>query len=45
MNFTTTSLPADLDPDLSPTSEATRWRPLWQDVVYGRNWSNNSSSV
>ena len=44
MTFGTTSLPADLDPDLVPTSDNTRWKPLWQDVVYGRNWSNNSSN-
>jgi Flp pilus assembly protein TadG len=29
-------LPADLDPDLVPTSDATRWRPLWPNVVYYR---------
>jgi len=35
--FVTNNLPADLNPDLVPTSDATRWRPHWQDVIYGRN--------
>jgi Flp pilus assembly protein TadG len=34
--FTTASLPADLDPDLIPSSDDTRWRPLWPDVEYQR---------
>lgn len=34
--FTQGSLPADLDPDLVPTSDATRWRPMWPEVVYYR---------
>ena len=35
-SFNVGSLPADLDPDLTPTSDATRWRPMWPDVVYYR---------
>jgi len=34
--FDVNSLPADLDPDLVPSSDATRWRPMWPDVVYYR---------
>jgi len=34
--FDVNSLPADLDPDLVPNSDATRWRPMWPDVVYYR---------
>lgn len=49
-SFNINSLPADLDPDLSPTSDATRWRPMWPDVIYYRSGtgtatdSGNSSS-
>lgn len=36
------NLPPDLDPDLIPSSDATRWRPTWPDVEYGRSFSSNS---
>ncbi|MXP28517.1 hypothetical protein GRI58_06740 [Porphyrobacter algicida] len=36
-SFSQSSLPPDLDPDLTPNSDATRWRPLWPDVTYMRN--------
>jgi len=35
--FDTNNLPADLDPDLAPSSDSTRWRPMWPDVIYYRN--------
>ena len=35
-SFSQSSLPADLDPDLVPSSDATRWRPMWTDVAYQR---------
>jgi len=38
-SFDITSLPADLDPDLVPSSDATKWRPLWPDVIYYRGTS------
>lgn len=38
--FNTASLPKDIDPDLVPNSDATRWAPQWPDVEYGRNSSN-----
>lgn len=34
--FDSDSLPADLDPDLKPIDDATRWRPYWPDVEYVR---------
>ncbi|WP_249341263.1 MULTISPECIES: TadE/TadG family type IV pilus assembly protein [unclassified Sphingomonas] len=34
--FTQTALPYDLDPDLAATSDSTKWRPMWPDVVYER---------
>jgi len=40
-SFDVNSLPADLDPDLVPSSDSTRWRPMWPDVVYYRG-SNTS---
>lgn len=36
-SFDQNDLPADLDPDVIPTSDATRWRPAWPDVIYDRN--------
>lgn len=30
----------DLDINLAPTSDETRWRPIWEDVVYSRNYQN-----
>lgn len=42
--FSTTALPADLDPDLIPTSDATRWRPAWPEVTYGRNYNGTPFS-
>ncbi len=36
-SFNINSLPADLDPDLPATSTATRWRPMWPDVIYYRS--------
>lgn len=35
--FDITNLPPDLDPDLIPSTDATRWRPMWPDVTWGRN--------
>lgn len=40
--FDQDNLPADLDPDRLPTTNATRWRPMWPDVVYYRG---NTTSV
>ncbi|HEX8555177.1 MAG TPA: TadE/TadG family type IV pilus assembly protein, partial [Sphingomonas sp.] len=39
--FTAANLPADLDPDLVPSNDDTRWRPMWPDVIYFRG--NNTS--
>ena len=45
-SFSTSSLPPDLDPDLVPSSDSTRWRPLWQDVIYMRyNYSRTSTDT
>ena len=35
-SFDINNLPPDLDPDLAPTTDDTRWRPLWPDVFYYR---------
>jgi len=42
-SFNVNSLPYDLDPDLVPTNDATKWRPMWPDVIYYRG--NNMTSV
>ena len=41
-SFDPNNLPPDLNPDLVPTNDATRWRPMWPDVVYYRG---NSTSI
>lgn len=49
-SFDQNNLPPDLDPDLAPTTDATRWRPMWPDVIYYRgnntslDYSGNSSN-
>lgn len=50
-SFDANSLPPDMDPDLVPnvdvdssglpTSNDTRWRPMWPDVIYYRGGSGN----
>ena len=42
-SFSVGSLPADINPDLVPTNDATRWRPMWPDVEYGRNLNYSGS--
>lgn len=42
-SFNVNSLPYDLDPDLVPTNDSTRWRPMWPDVIYYRG--SNMTSV
>lgn len=37
-SFSNGSLPPDLDPDLIPSSDATRWRPMWSEAIYWRNY-------
>ena len=44
-SFTTSSLPSDLDPDLVPSSDATRWRPMWPEVEYARNNYGNTANA
>ena len=44
MNFNTTTLPPDLDPDLVPNSNIdTQWKPMWPELFYARN--NYSSTA
>lgn len=49
-SFDYSNLPPDLDPDLAPTNDSTRWRPMWPDVVYYRGgyssltYSGNSTN-
>ncbi|RZL83151.1 MAG: hypothetical protein EOP66_04155 [Sphingomonas sp.] len=35
-SFDQSNLPPDLDPDLTPINDDTKWRPMWPDVVYYR---------
>lgn len=35
-SFDIANLPPDLDPDLIPNSDETRWKPMWPDVTWGR---------
>jgi Flp pilus assembly protein TadG len=36
-SFNSSSLPKDIDPDFVPNDDATRWRPLWPNVIYYRS--------
>lgn len=36
-SFDPTNPTPDIDPDLVPTNDSTRWRPMWPDVIYARN--------
>lgn len=36
-SFSVNRLPADLDPELVPSSSGTSWRPMWPEVTYARN--------
>ncbi len=38
------TLPYDLDPDTPATSQATRWRPVWPEVMWYRNQNGPSTS-
>ncbi|ONF95510.1 von Willebrand factor type A domain protein [Sphingomonas jeddahensis] len=48
--FDIDNLPADLDPDLPATSNNSRWRPMWPEVIYyratkaGNTYAGNGSS-
>lgn len=44
-NATFPTIPSDafdLQIDLAPTSDETRWRPMWQQLVFNRNTGNTS---
>jgi len=43
-SYNINSLPADMNPDLSPTASTTPWAPMWPAVTYGRNGFSYSSS-
>ena len=36
-SFDVTNLPPDLDPDLIPNSDATKWKPMWPEQIYDRS--------
>lgn len=40
-SFDPDNLPPDLDPDLIPTDDDSRWRPYWPNVVYNRSSYNS----
>ncbi|WP_174292027.1 TadE/TadG family type IV pilus assembly protein [Sphingomonas bacterium] len=51
-SFSNSSLPPDLDPDLIPDSDPTRWKPMWPQIIYWRNygtlgngWYGNTTNV
>jgi Flp pilus assembly protein TadG len=47
-NATFSSIPStayDLDIDLVPSSDATRWRPVWSAILFDRNTSGTSTAA
>lgn len=43
--FAQNNLPLDLDPDVAPTNRASRWRPMWPDMIYKRGGSLSTVEV
>lgn len=46
-SFDIDNLPPDLDPDFIPSSDETRWKPMWPAVTYRRNnasWDYSTST-
>lgn len=43
--FDIDNLPPDLNPDLIPNNDATRWKPLWPAATYDRNSSSYEDST
>ncbi len=45
-SFDISNLPPDLDPDLIPdptsTTGRSSWRPMWPEVIYGRNYNGGT---
>ncbi|WP_425229894.1 pilus assembly protein TadG-related protein [Sphingomonas sp.] len=44
-SFSVTSLPDDLNPDVTPTNSANLWRPAWPDVVWLRSAGSSYQDV
>ena len=42
--FNSASLPPDLDPDLPATSQETKWRPVWPEIMWYRNQNGPTTS-
>lgn len=42
-SFNVESLPPDLNPDLIPSDDATRWRPAWPEVTHTRNYAGGAN--
>jgi Flp pilus assembly protein TadG len=42
-SFNQSSLPKDLDPDLIPSDDTSRWRPMWPEVEYYRGGSGSAT--
>lgn len=40
-SFDVNNLPPDLDPDLIPNSNATKWKPMWPEQIYDRSGYNS----
>ncbi|WP_375397900.1 TadE/TadG family type IV pilus assembly protein [uncultured Sphingomonas sp.] len=43
--FDIDNLPPDLNPDLIPSSDATKWRPMWPNVEWDRNNSSYDNAT
>lgn len=44
-SFDQNNLPGDLNPDLIPSTDSTRWRPMWPDVVYQRYYFSRNNNL
>ena len=43
-SFDSNNLPGDLNPDLAATTDATRWKPMWPDVIYYRPSTSSATN-
>lgn len=43
-SFDPNNLPPDLDPDLAPANDDTKWRPMWPTQIWRRSSSNNNQT-
>lgn len=44
-SFNPSSLPKDLDIDLMPTDDSSRWRPMWPEIIFNRTGTQQDTTT